>query len=153
MWPLLLKWWKPLAVVVVLAAWSGWVYVQGKDDVQQKWDAENARVATALSVVFEKSAKETEVIRETFIEYKRGAEAVTNRLELDVASGDKRLRIKAACRMPDPSIPSGTGSGTAELDPAARPAYYALRRGLDEQRGLLNLCRARLKLTTEKPLN
>lgn len=49
MWLLILKWWKPLAIVAALAVWSGWVYVQGRDDVQQKWDKETARVATALA--------------------------------------------------------------------------------------------------------
>lgn len=49
MWLLILKLWKPLAVVAVLVVWSGWVYVQGQDDVQQKWDKETARVATALT--------------------------------------------------------------------------------------------------------
>lgn len=46
---LILKWWKPLAIVAALAVWSGWVYVQGQDDVQQKWDKETTRVATALA--------------------------------------------------------------------------------------------------------
>lgn len=49
MWLLILKWWKPLAVVAALAVWSGWVYMQGQDEVQQKWDAERVTIAQALT--------------------------------------------------------------------------------------------------------
>lgn len=41
-------WWKPITAVVVVGVWSAWVYVQGQDDVQQKWDAQTARIAQAL---------------------------------------------------------------------------------------------------------
>lgn len=143
MW--LLTYWKPLAVAALLIAAIVAADSYGASRVQQKWDKQNAEVAKALVVAFETSAKETEVLRATFIEYKKGAEAVTVGLERDVAVGVRKLRIKATCGVPNPAIPSGTGSGTAELDATARPTYFQLRRGLDEQRGLLNFCRAELK--------
>lgn len=49
MWPVVLKYWKPLGAAAVLVVWSGWVYVQGQDDVQQKWDAERVTIAQALA--------------------------------------------------------------------------------------------------------
>lgn len=136
--------WKPLVLLAVLVGAIIAADSYGAARVQQKWDKENERVATALAVAFEKSARETEVIRATFIEYKNGTEAVTAGLERDVAVGAKRLRLKASC-VPNTADAGRAGSGTAELDATARQAYYALRRGIDEQRGLLNLCRAELK--------
>lgn len=138
--------WKPLALLVVLVGAIIAADSYGAARVQQRWDNENARVATALAEAFTKSATETEAIRNAFIEYKKGAEAVTAGLERDVASGRQRLRLKATCvRTTATTDASGTGSGTAELDATARLDYYALRRGIDDQRALLNLCRAELK--------
>lgn len=136
--------WKAGAAVGLAIAFGAWCYGQGRDAVQVKWDEENATVATALAVAFTKSATETEAIRATFIEYKADAEAITAGLQRDIAIGVRKLRVKATCRVPNPANASGTGAGTAELDPVARQDYYALRRGIDEQRGLLNLCRAEL---------
>jgi prophage endopeptidase len=136
--------WKPLFVLWVMGVVAVVSYGAGRDRVQQRWDKQNAEIAQALTVAFEKSANETEVIRATFIEYKKGAEAVTAGLERDVLAGRQRLRVKATC-VPNTANAGGTGGGTAELDATARQDYYTLRRGIDEQRGLLNLCRAELK--------
>lgn len=139
-------WLKITAVVAAAGVFGGWCYGMGRDDVQQKWDKEAASVANALVVAFADSANKTEAIRSEFIEYKKGAEVVTAGLERDVAAGRQRLRVKANCvRTTATTNASGTASGTAELDATARLDYYALRRGIDEQRGLLNLCRAELK--------
>lgn len=136
--------WKAGAALGMVVAVGAWGYIQGRDNVQQKWDRQNAEVAAALVVAFKKSAEETETIRGVFIEYKKSAEAITAGLERDVTAGRKRLRLKASC-VPNTADASRAAGGTAELDAAARLDYYALRRGIDEQRGLLNLCRAELK--------
>lgn len=141
--------WKPLVLVAVSLGAIIAADSYGAARVQNKWDKENERIATALAVAFEKSAKETEAIRGVFIEYKKGTEAVTANLERDVAVGVRKLRVKASC-VPNVTDAGRAGSGTAELDAAARPTYYALRRGIDEQRGLLNLCRAELKKRSSK---
>lgn len=135
--------WKAGVAVGLVVAVGVWGYAQGRDDVQQKWDKQNTEIAQALVVAFKKSADETEVIRATFIEYKKGAEAITDRLQRDVDIGVRKLRVKATC-VPNTADASRAAGGTAELDTAARLDYYALRRGIDEQRGLLNLCRAEL---------
>lgn len=137
--------WKPLVLLAVLVGAIIAADSYGAARVQNKWDKQNTVIAQALTVAFEKSAKETEVFRATFIDYKKGAEAVTAGLERDVADGRQRLRVKATCGVPNAANANRTGSGPAELDATAGPTYYALRRGLDEQRGLLNFCRAELK--------
>ena len=93
------------------------------------------------------SRAQTEAIRATFIEYKAGKENETSALERAVADGTKRLRIKASCpAVPaDGTLPGGAGSGTAELEPAARSDYYALKRGADRQYADLQFCRSELR--------
>lgn len=67
----------------------------------------------------------------------RHAKTETDALRAAVAAGDKRLLVRARCtdtyRV---SADAGTGPGadaaTAELDPAARPDYFALVGGISQ---------------------
>lgn len=81
-------------------------------------------------------------IEREYVDYK-AAEAERNKR---IESGATRVYVRANC----PSVPaseadpSGTASRTAELDPAYRQALSDLRRGVEDQRRLLNRCRAEL---------
>jgi len=57
------------------------------------------------------------------------ARAENERLRDAVAAGEQRLRVKAACpRVPEPAGSARLDDGAAaELAPAARPDYFALR--------------------------
>lgn len=136
----------------LIGAGAAW-YVQGL-----RWDidATERDIATAILVKNNVDAvnqqliasrAQTEAIRATFIEYKAGKENETNALERAVADGTKRLRVKASCPAvrADGTLPGGAGSGTAELDPAVRQDYFALRRGLDRQFAELQFCRSELR--------
>lgn len=71
----------------------------------------------------------------------REAKDANDRLSAAVAAGERRLRVAAKC--PGATSAAGAGvdhAGTAELDPAARPAYFALRDGIDQQRQQLMAC-------------
>lgn len=153
---LLLRYWWMGAIAALLIAVYALGHSHGADSVQAKWDAQRLETAKASTEYFvklndaiQKAQSETEVLRANYIEYKAGKERETSDLERAVADGSKRLRVAATCRnsgMPaDAAVPGGTGSGSAELDAAARPTYYALQRGINEQRGLLNFCRAELR--------
>ena len=74
------------------------------------------------------------------------AQNETNRLRDRVSAGPVRLLVAAKC--PDvpqaasaPGVDSGTG---AELDPAARSAYFALRDGINRAETKLAACQAEL---------
>ena len=140
-------------VAAFLIGAAGSWYVQGL-----RWDndAQAADLATATAISANVDAvnqqliasrAQTEAIRATFIEYKAGKENETSALERAVADGTKRLRIKASCPAvrADGTIPGGTVSGTAELDPAVRQDYLSLRRGLDRQFSELQFCRSELR--------
>jgi prophage endopeptidase len=145
-------------VAAFLIGAAGSWYVQGLrwgNDVQ----AADLVTATAISANVDAvnqqliaSRAQTEAIRQTFIEYKAGKENETSALERAVADGTKRLRVKASCPTvrPDGAVPGGAVSGTAELDPAVRSDYYALRRGLDRQFAELQFCRSELKKRSAK---
>lgn len=74
----------------------------------------------------------------------------TNRLRTRLASGGSGLRVAVNCPGPrlgpeaaaGPRVDSGT---RAELDPASRRAYFALRDGIDRSTGQLAACQAELR--------
>lgn len=142
---------------VLLGFGSGWI-VQGlrwDNDVQERDLATATAISANLDAVNQQliaSRAQTEAIRTTFIEYKAGKENETSALERAVADGTKRLRVKASCPAvrTDGTVPSGTGSGTAELEPAARQDYYRLRRAADQQFADLQFCRSELRKRSAK---
>lgn len=153
---LLLRYWWVGAIAALLIAVYAFGHSHGADSVQAKWDAQRLETAKAATEYFvklndaiQKAQSETEVLRANYIEYKAGKERETSDLERAVADGSKRLRVAATCRnsgvSADAAVPGRTGSGTAELTADASTAYWSLRRGLDDQRGLLNFCRAELR--------
>lgn len=101
-----------------------------------------------------KSRAETESIRVTFIAFKQGNALELKTMESAVASGIVRLRLAATCTTADVRAAGtdarGTASASPELDAAARPTYFALRDGLNEQRGLLTFCQAELRKRSAK---
>ena len=153
---LALRYWCVLAVAAILGGSYAFGRHNGAASVQADWDAQRIKTAEAATEYFNKlndeaikARAETETIRATFIDYKEGKERETNDLERAVADGSKRLRVKASC--PHTGVPStgtvsgGTATGAAELTADASTAYWDLRRGLDQQYGLLQFCRSELR--------
>lgn len=143
---------------LLIGAGGAW-YVQGlrwENDVADIRHDSDVAIAANVDAVNQQliaSRAQTEAIRQTFIEYKQGKENETSALERAVADGTKRLRVKASCPAvsADGTIPGGAVSGTAELDPAVRQDYFALRRGLDRQYAELQFCRSELRKRSANP--
>lgn len=75
------------------------------------------------------------------------AEVKINELERSVAVGPKRLYIAAKCPASKPMSTAATATGVdsgaierPELDSAARPDYFAVRRGIIKLESALKLC-------------
>ena len=141
------------ALAFLIGASAAW-YVQGlrwDSDVADIRHASDTAIAANVDAVNQQliaSRAQTEAIRQTFIDYKAGKENETSALERCIASGKCGLRVEATCPAAvraDGTVPGGAVSGTAELDPSARFDYFRLKRGLDEQYGLLQLCRSELR--------
>lgn len=79
----------------------------------------------------------------------RNAQVQDDRLRADVDAGRQRLRVAAVCPATSGSVPQAgaaarVGDGTrAELDPAARSDYFALRAGIQQVTAQLAACQAR----------
>lgn len=146
-------------VLAALIGASGAWYVQAirwDNDVAERDLATATAIAANVDAVNQQlvaAQAQTEAIRATFIEYKAGKENETSTLERAVADGTQRLRVAARCPTvrADAAVPGGTGSGQPELDASARSDYYALRRGLDQQYGLLQFCRSELRKRSSQP--
>lgn len=137
---------------LLIGAGAAW-YVQGlrwENDVADIRHSADVAINVNVDAVNQQliaSRAQTEAIRATFIEYKAGKENETSALELAVADGTKRLRVKASCPAVSSTgtVSGGTVSGTAELTAEAGRAYWDLRRGLDRQFAELQFCRSELR--------
>lgn len=135
-----------VAAGAFLAAWlvQGW-----------RWDADVAKIRLAasseLSAVYEErdrkigeAENQKEAVQNEFNAFKQ-SEGERNAA---VSASVKRVYVRANC----PSVPetstgaSRAASGSAELDPAYRQTLSDLRVGAEEQRRLLNVCRAELMI-------
>ena len=145
------------AAALLVGAAGAW-YVQGL-----RWDndvtARDLIIAEAVRKNVEVVNKQliesrdlTEKIRADFLTYKAEKEDETSALERAVADGAKRLSIRARCPAVPAvgTVPGGAGSGTAELEPAAERAYFALKRGADRQYADLQFCRSELRKRSSK---
>jgi hypothetical protein len=153
----LLRYWWVGAIALLLVAVYAFGHSHGAASVQAEWDVQRLRTAEATTEYFNKlndaavkAREETEQIRQVFIDYKAGKQRETDDLERAVADRTKRLSVRATC--PGSSgvsaagtLPGRAGGGTPELTADAGRAYWNLRRGIDQQYGLLQFCRAELR--------
>lgn len=81
----------------------------------------------------------------------RNAQIQDDGLRADVDAGRQRLHVRAACPaagsgVSDAGATAGVDHGArAELDPAARSDYFALRAGIQQLTAQLEACQARLR--------
>lgn len=81
----------------------------------------------------------------------RNAQLQDDALRADVDAGRQRLHVAASCPAAGGGMSQGraaarVGDGArAELDPAARPDYFALRAGIQRVTAQLEACQARLR--------
>lgn len=149
--------WAILAALLLGAGGGFYVeHLRWVDDVQQRDVATAQAIAANVDAVNQhliKSQAETEQIRTVFIQDKANSDAQITALQSDVDAKRRRLRIAASCAAVQPTgtATSGIASGTAELDPPARQAYFDLRRGLADQYALLTLCRSELVKRSAAP--
>lgn len=80
----------------------------------------------------------------------RNAQVQDDGLRADVDAGSQRLHVAASCPAASGGVPkAGAGArvgdgARAELDPTARPDYFALRAGIRRVTAQLEACQARL---------
>ena len=146
------------AVVAGGAAWKAQSWRYGADIASMK-AAQSDRVADAqrqAREVLERRLAEVGQINERNAKAEwaayggmRNAQVQDDGRRADVDAGCKRLHVAASCPAAGGGVsPAGTGArvgdGTrAELDPAARSDYFALRAGIRQVTAQLAACQAR----------
>lgn len=165
MWPafeLVRRFWKPAAVLLLLLLTFFAGDHNGATRVGDRWEKrfavmqrDNATARAAQEAEYRKREREL-ADQIAFVEqtgYALLQEKIheNEKLRAAVDAGAVRLRVKARC----PSLPAapegapGAGvdtGGTAELDPAARPAYFALRDGIEKNAAQLTACQNVLRV-------
>lgn len=154
--------WLRYAVVVLIVAGSAWTargWLAEAENTRQQaaYSEERLAAANAASSALQAMLKERDEADARFAaaeteQYRRlrDAEKENERLRADVDTGRQRLRVRAVCSggdgVPEASTVTSVGHGaTAELDPAARQDYFALRAGIERVTRQLGACQARLR--------
>lgn len=125
---------------------SAW-YVQGlraKDDIAQINDR-HYQAALDVWAAYANYLQAVEDQKEKIQnEYAAFVESEKKR-DSAIDTGTRRVYVRASCPLPTAKTDtSGTQARTSELDPAYRRTLSQLRAGVEEQRRLLNICRAEL---------
>lgn len=139
------------------AAWKAQSWRYGAEIAEMKFD-QAARVADSqrqAREILERRVAEVGQINEQNAKAEwaayggmRNAQVQDDALRADVDSGRQRLHVAATCSPASSGVPkAGTaarlGDGTrAELDPAARSDYFALRAGIQRVTAQLEACQA-----------
>lgn len=125
--------WAGVAVAIVLLFWRLDHISGDRDALQQDLSQATARAESlqnTLRLQRELNAELDQLDRK-HTEDLTNAQAENAQLAADVAAGKRRLRLQATC--PSIGVPDSAGTagvddgGTAELTPAARQYYFALR--------------------------
>jgi prophage endopeptidase len=153
--------WKGYVLVAVASAWmvwlvQGWRYSAQISSLNAQHDRALADAANAAKAQQDKLTAERDDLAQRWAKSEsdlygklRDAETKNDQLRADVDAGTQRLRVRATCPKPADHVPqTGTGAGlddgtAAELDPAARPDYFALRQGIERVTKQLQAWQAR----------
>ncbi len=136
----------PFAIAFVLG-WgvNGWRLGERAAKLEQQHTAERLAAAEAARAQEQTLVAAAAAADQLHSGELTSAELKIRDLEQRVAVGTGRLSVAARCpaaRVPETAATAGVGdrSERAELDPVARPAYFALRRGLAAAEQALKLC-------------
>jgi len=143
---------KYLAILAIglLIGWfvNGWRLESGYNAELASQRAEDLENYSRQVALYKTSLEASELSRAEMSQKLEEKANENQILSNAVASGVKRLSVRARC----PRVPAnetdagGVETTSAELDAAARPAYFALRSGIERTEALLRFCQKELIL-------
>lgn len=148
------------AVVLAVSSYFYGEHVEGLD-WRAKWESHEKALAQAHAKTTDEYREREHVLQDAIglLDQRasadlRKANDENDQLRDAVDAGAQRLRVAVRCptapRVPQTAASAGVGAGTrAELDPDARPDYFALRSGLTRQEKKLAACQALLAAERE----
>ncbi|EPE7209189.1 lysis system i-spanin subunit Rz [Pseudomonas aeruginosa] len=114
------------------AAWRMSVLSNERD--QYRAEAEQAK---ALAGDYQRRVEAGNAIERTYLEAVKSANAQNDQLRADIASGARRVYVKANCPVQHPGAAPGSDAGRAELAPADGQTVSDLRAGIERKEALI----------------
>ncbi|AWE84242.1 bacteriophage lysis family protein [Pseudomonas aeruginosa] len=114
------------------AAWRMSVLSNERD--QYRAEAEQAK---ALAGDYQRRVEAGNAIERTYLEAVKSANAQNDQLRADIASGARRVYVKAGCPVQHPGAAPGSDAGRAELAPADGQTVSDLRAGIERKEALI----------------
>lgn len=114
------------------AAWRMSVLSNERD--QYRAEAEQAK---ALAGEYQRRVEAGNAIERTYLEAVKSANAQNDQLRADIASGARRVYVKASCPVQHPGAATGSDAGRAELAPSDGQTVSDLRAGIERKEALI----------------
>ncbi len=114
------------------AAWRMSVLSNERD--QYRAEAEQAK---ALAGDYQRRVEAGNAIERTYLEAVKSANAQNDQLRADIASGARRVYVKASCPVQHPGAATGSDAGRAELAPSDGQTVSDLRAGIERKEALI----------------
>ncbi|HEJ2185318.1 TPA: lysis system i-spanin subunit Rz [Pseudomonas aeruginosa] len=126
-----------VGVLAVLLAGTAAVWrmsVLGNERDQYRAEAEQAK---AQAGDYQRRVEAGNAIERTYLEAVKSANAQNDQLRADIASGARRVYVKASCPVQHPGAAPGPDAGRAELAPADGQTVSDLRAGIERKEALI----------------
>lgn len=126
-----------VGVLAVLLAGTAAVWrmsVLGNERDQYRAEAEQAK---AQAGHYQRRVEVGNAIERTYLEAVKSANAQNDQLRADIASGARRVYVKASCPVQHPGAATGSDAGRAELAPSDGQTVSDLRAGIERKEALI----------------
>ncbi|HFH4360004.1 lysis system i-spanin subunit Rz [Pseudomonas aeruginosa] len=123
-----------LAVLLAGTAAVWRMSVLGNERDQYRAEAEQAK---AQAGDYQRRVEAGNAIERTYLEAVKSANAQNDQLRADIASGARRVYVKASCPVQHPGAATGSDAGRAELAPSDGQTVSDLRAGIERKEALI----------------
>ncbi|MDP5916573.1 lysis system i-spanin subunit Rz [Pseudomonas aeruginosa] len=127
------------------AAWRMSVLSNERD--QYRAEAEQAK---ALAGEYQRRVEAGNAIERTYLEAVKSANAQNDQLRADIASGARRVYVKASCPVQHPGAATGSDAGRAELAPSDGQTVSDLRAGIERKEALIKALQEYIRKGSEQ---
>ncbi|EOB7984486.1 TPA: lysis system i-spanin subunit Rz [Pseudomonas aeruginosa] len=139
-----------VGVLAVLLAGTAAVWrmsVLGNERDQYRAEAEQAK---AQAGDYQRRVEAGNAIERTYLEAVKSANAQNDQLRADIASGARRVYVKASCPVQHPGAATGSDAGRAELAPSDGQTVSDLRAGIERKEALIKALQEYIRKGSEQ---
>ncbi|HFN4071359.1 TPA: lysis system i-spanin subunit Rz [Pseudomonas aeruginosa] len=97
----------------------------------------SAEQAKAQASDYQRRVEAGNAIERTYLEAVKSANAQNDQFRADIASGARRVYVKASCPVQNPGASASSDAGRAELAPADGQTVSDLRAGIERKEALI----------------